>query len=116
MNPVAIFKALGHEQRYALFLDLVNGSKPSSIDGITSEDTACCVLDLTEQHNLAQSTISHHLRVLVNSGLVRQERRGTYRIYRVDEKAWQTFREYVATLNVCCTSDHCPPMGWLPRE
>lgn len=116
MNPVSIFKALGHEQRYALFLDLVNGSGASCCDGIASNESACCVLDLTERHDLAQSTISHHLRVLVDAGLVRQERHGTYRVYQVDDKTWKAFREHLATLNVCCATDRCLPVGRLPRD
>lgn len=114
MNPVAIFKALGHEQRFSLFFDLIRGNGSSCCNGLAPEDNACCVLDLTDRHDLAQSTISHHLRVLVDAGLVYQERRGTYRIYRVNAKTWEAFREHVATLNVCYSTEQAPPAGRLP--
>ena len=41
-----------------------------------------CVCDLTAAFDVAQSTISHHLRVLRESGLVDCERRGTWVYYR----------------------------------
>jgi ArsR family transcriptional regulator len=40
-----------------------------------------CVCDLTEAFDVAQSTISHHLRVLREAGLVDCERRGTWVYY-----------------------------------
>jgi ArsR family transcriptional regulator, arsenate/arsenite/antimonite-responsive transcriptional repressor len=42
-----------------------------------------CVCDLTAAFGVAQSTISHHLRVLREAGLVDCERRGTWVYYRV---------------------------------
>jgi ArsR family transcriptional regulator len=59
------------------------------------------VVDLIARHSLAQSTISHHLGILMASGLVRQERRGTYSLYRVDAEAWEEFRQYTAALGIC---------------
>jgi ArsR family transcriptional regulator len=40
-----------------------------------------CVCDLTDAFDVAQSTISHHLRVLREAGLVDCERRGTWVYY-----------------------------------
>ena len=40
-----------------------------------------CVCDLTEPLGLTQPTVSHHLKVLVEAGLVRRERRGTWAWY-----------------------------------
>jgi ArsR family transcriptional regulator, arsenate/arsenite/antimonite-responsive transcriptional repressor len=41
------------------------------------------VCDLTEAFDLTGPTISHHLRVLRETGLVTSERRGTWIYYRV---------------------------------
>lgn len=109
MDPVVIFKALGHDQRYALFLDLIKSCGSSCCNDISPGETACCVLDLTERHDLAQSTISHHLKILVDAGLVHQERRGTYSVYRINDKTWAAFREHVAAMNICQVVDHCLP-------
>src|SRR6476620_3574384 len=43
----------------------------------------CCVCDLTATFDLSQPTVSHHLRVLRDAGLVESTRRGTWAYYRV---------------------------------
>jgi ArsR family transcriptional regulator, arsenate/arsenite/antimonite-responsive transcriptional repressor len=45
---------------------------------------AVCVCDLTRGLGLAQPTVSHHLRVLRDAGIVRSERRGTWVYYEFD--------------------------------
>ncbi|MEP7059183.1 MAG: metalloregulator ArsR/SmtB family transcription factor [Actinomycetota bacterium] len=42
-----------------------------------------CVCDLTEPLGLSQPTVSHHLRVLTEAGLVEREQRGRWVYYRV---------------------------------
>jgi ArsR family transcriptional regulator len=42
-----------------------------------------CVCELTEAFTLTGPTISHHLKVLREAGLVDSERRGTWVYYRV---------------------------------
>ena len=42
-----------------------------------------CVCELTEAFDLTQPTISHHLRVLREAGLIDAERRGTWVYHRV---------------------------------
>lgn len=48
-----------------------------------------CVCDLTEPLALTQPTVSHHLRVLREAGLVESEKRGTWVYYRVQPAALQ---------------------------
>lgn len=43
-----------------------------------------CACDLTVCIELAQPTVSHHLRVLREAGIVASERRGTWVYYRLD--------------------------------
>jgi ArsR family transcriptional regulator len=40
-----------------------------------------CVCDLTEPLDLGQPTVSHHLKVLVEAGLLHREKRGTWAYY-----------------------------------
>jgi ArsR family transcriptional regulator, arsenate/arsenite/antimonite-responsive transcriptional repressor len=42
-----------------------------------------CVCNLTAPLGLSQGTVSHHLRVLREAGLVEREQRGTWAYYRV---------------------------------
>jgi ArsR family transcriptional regulator len=43
----------------------------------------CCVCDLNAAFELSQPTISHHLKVLRDAGLVESTRRGTWAYYRL---------------------------------
>jgi ArsR family transcriptional regulator len=46
-----------------------------------------CVCDLTAPFDVSQPTISHHLKVLRDTGLVDSERRGTWVWYRARREA-----------------------------
>lgn len=66
------FKALGDPVRLRL-LSIV-ASQPGG---------EACVCDLTAAFDLSQPTISHHLKVLRETGLLECERRGTWVFYWV---------------------------------
>ena len=68
------FKALGDPVRLRL-LSLIASAGPEA-----------CVCDLNEAFDLSQPTISHHLKVLREAGLVSSERRGTWVYYRLHPK------------------------------
>ena len=42
-----------------------------------------CVCDLTEPVNLSQPTVSHHLKILVEAGLLSRTRRGSWAFYAI---------------------------------
>lgn len=70
-----LFKALGDPVRLRLLsLIAASGSEP-------------CVCDLTETFELTGPTISHHLRVLREAGLVDCQRRGTWIHYWIRPEA-----------------------------
>lgn len=48
-----------------------------------SETGEACVCDLTPAVGLAQPTVSHHLKVLTEAGLIEREKRGTWAWFRV---------------------------------
>jgi ArsR family transcriptional regulator len=52
-----------------------------------------CVCDLTEPLGLSQPTVSHHLKVLVNAGLLAKERRASWVWFRIVPERWQALRE-----------------------
>ena len=51
-----------------------------------------CVCDLTAAFDLSQPTISHHLRVLRDVGLVTAAKRGTWSYYRLVPDAVEPLR------------------------
>jgi ArsR family transcriptional regulator, arsenate/arsenite/antimonite-responsive transcriptional repressor len=69
-----MFKALGDPVRLRLL-------------SMIASTTEICVCDLTDAFEVTDATISHHLRVLRESGIVDGERRGTWVYYRVRREA-----------------------------
>ena len=67
-----VFKALGDPTRVRL-LSLI----------AASTDGEACACDLIEPVNLSQPTVSHHMRQLVDAGLVTREQRGKWAYYRL---------------------------------
>ena len=55
-----------------------------------------CVCHLTDAVNLAQPTISHHLKVLFAAGFVSRERRGTWIYYRLRHEALQGLSAFLS--------------------
>jgi ArsR family transcriptional regulator, arsenate/arsenite/antimonite-responsive transcriptional repressor len=49
----------------------------------SSPDAEACVCDLTAPLGLSQPTVSHHLRILTESGLLEREKRGVWAYYRL---------------------------------
>lgn len=66
------FKALGDPVRIQL-LSLI----------ASAEDGEACACDLVEPVGRSQPTVSHHLKILREAGLVRSEKRGTWVWYAV---------------------------------
>src|SRR5262249_45900339 len=52
-----------------------------------------CVCHLTDSLELSQPTVSHHLRVLFEAGLVERERRGNWVYYRAVPHVFAELRE-----------------------
>ena len=55
-----------------------------------------CVCHLIEPLGLSQPTVSHHLRVLTDAGLLGRERRGTWMFYRLIPERVEALREALA--------------------
>jgi ArsR family transcriptional regulator len=68
----AVFKALGDPTRLRL-VSLIAGH----------DDAEACVCDLTSPVGLSQPTVSHHLKVLVDAGLLERTQCGKWAYYRI---------------------------------
>lgn len=56
-------------------------------------DHETCVCHLTEPLGLTQPTVSHHLKVLLEAGLVEREQRGSWAFFRVLPEPLAAVRE-----------------------
>jgi|SRR5579872_4528752 len=81
-NLAAAFKALADPTRVAIVSRLAAGE--------------CCVCDLNAAFDLSQPTISHHLRLLREAGLVESSRSGTMAWYRLVPERIDELRDVLA--------------------
>src|SRR5437764_12343128 len=64
------------------FRALADPTRVAIVNRLSGADELC-VCDLTAAFELSQPTISHHLRILREAGLVESSRRGTWAYYRL---------------------------------
>lgn len=81
-----VAKALADPQRIEILHLLAVAQRP------------VCVLDLEYHLGLAQSTVSHHLKVLVDSGLCSREPRGRWTYYSTRADSIAGFRHQLERL------------------
>jgi ArsR family transcriptional regulator len=60
-------------------------------------DGEACVCHLATPIGLSQPTVSHHLKLLYDAGLLAREKRGTWVYYRVVLERLETLRRVLAT-------------------
>jgi ArsR family transcriptional regulator, arsenate/arsenite/antimonite-responsive transcriptional repressor len=65
-----------------------------------SQQGMVCACDFTACCDVAQPTISHHLKVLRRSGWVRAERRASWVYYTLEPQAVARFREIAGGMEV----------------
>jgi ArsR family transcriptional regulator, arsenate/arsenite/antimonite-responsive transcriptional repressor len=70
-----LFRALGDPTRVRIVNLLANSTEP------------VCVCDMNSEFDLAQPTMSHHLKKLVAAGLLSREQRGTWAYYSLNGEA-----------------------------
>jgi ArsR family transcriptional regulator len=82
---VQLLQALGHPTRLAIVRELTAGDQVCACDF-----TSCC--------DVSQPTISHHLRILKEAGVIESERRGTWIFYRIVPAAADRLRALAGEL------------------
>ena len=61
-----------------------------------------CACNLLERFNITQPTLSHHMRILCDSGLVHARRDGKWMHYSLDREKLESFRLFFGAL---CSQD-----------
>ena len=78
-EPLAVHE---RDQLAAQFKALADPTRVAIINSLSATEEVC-VCNLTQAFELSQPTISHHLKVLREAGLVESSRRGTWAYYRL---------------------------------
>jgi ArsR family transcriptional regulator len=83
---VAPLSDASRKELAARFKALADPTRVAIVNRLAATEE-CCVCDLTGAFELSQPTISHHLRLLREAGLVEASRRGTWAYYRLIPEA-----------------------------
>ena len=94
-RTAVIFKAFCDENRIMILQMLKNGEK--------------CACELLEEMNITQPTLSHHMKILCDSGIVEGRRDGKWTYYSISGTGVAAARQYLdlltnaeETKSVCC--------------
>lgn len=95
---VLIFKALADTNRL-MIVDMLS----------CGELCACKIL---EKFNITQPTLSHHMKILCECGLVNGRKQGTWTYYSLNEKMVQDFKNFLCAVttgkeNCICKEGGC---------
>lgn len=95
-DVVKIFKALGDENRLKI-LNIIGSHE-------------ICACNLLEYLNIGQPTLSHHMRILCDSGIVNARKEGKWIHYKINQDILKNTADYMQhtiyngnnTVQSCC--------------
>lgn len=97
-EDVRRIKALADENRLSIMNALQHGEK--------------CACVLLEEMNISQPTLSHHMKILCDSGLVTYRKEGKWMYYSISKEGVQSFREMIGSYARCdCEEDESVSCG-----
>jgi ArsR family transcriptional regulator len=86
-----LFKALGDPARVRI------------VNLLATNGGAVCICDLIAPVGLAQPTVSHHMKKLVDAGLVEREQRGKWAYFSLKRDAAEKLAAVADLKGACCT-------------
>jgi len=109
-SPDIVTATLGIEGHSALAPRFAALAHPARLDILRhlAERDACCNKDVVSRMNLAQSTVSQHLKVLVEAGLVRYTPERQRSMYSLDREALAAVSHALGCLVACCCGSPMP--------
>jgi DNA-binding transcriptional ArsR family regulator len=97
MQEIDVLKALANERRLQI-LDWLKEPRahfPEQVDGDLVEDGVCALL-IAQKLGITQATLSEHMRVLTQTGLLRPRRIKQWIFYKRDEATINAARVLVS--------------------
>ena len=94
-RTAAVFKALGDENRIRILKLLTGGEK--------------CACKLLDELSVTQPTLSHHMKILCDSGIVSGRKEGKWMYYSISEQGAEYARNLLRELTTvsCCKAEPC---------
>lgn len=91
LDYVLLLKALGDETRLKIFHLLSKGE--------------LCACNLLEEFQITQPTLSYHMKILSESGLVNGQKDGIWMRYSINEETLKLLLELFNSINISLTNN-----------
>jgi ArsR family transcriptional regulator len=98
-------RALSDEQAAAtaaVFKALADPARVRIVNVLATSGEPVCVCHLIEPLGLSQPTVSHHLKRLLEAGLLEREQRGKWAYFSLRPEAVETLSAVVDLKGACC--------------
>ena len=95
-----------YADRALLFKSLADPSRLEIVDMLSCGELCACMI--LERFKITQPTLSHHMKILCDCGLVVGRKEGKWTYYSLVEKVVQDFRAFLTQVtscdeNCCCS-------------
>jgi ArsR family transcriptional regulator len=85
-----------------LFKALADPARVRIVNALATSDEPVCVCHLIEPLGVSQPTVSHHLKKLLDAGLVEREQRGKWAYFSLKREAVETLAAVADLKGACC--------------
>jgi ArsR family transcriptional regulator len=93
VRPVRPLPARDQQRLVAAFKALADPTRIEILRLVGAQSGPVCVCDIVDRFDLAQPTISHHLKVLREAGLLRTSKIGIWAFYELEAEAKDLLEE-----------------------
>ncbi len=93
-NLVQIFKTLAEENRLKILL-FIYKKEWECKDGELSCQNETCIKDLSKALSITIPTISHHIKELVNAGLITTKKEGRWVYCKINQNTFRKSRDFL---------------------
>src|SRR5689334_9069957 len=90
------------EATAALFKALADPARVRAVNLLATSDDPVCICNLTEPLGLSQPTVSHHMKKLLEAGLVEREQRGKWAYFSLKRDAVARLAAVADLQGACC--------------
>jgi ArsR family transcriptional regulator len=106
VNISKVCDALGNEVRYQIVRSLKNKSIATCCNRIEYHENGISVGDVVNATGLAQSTVSQHIKVLLEAEVIYKEKRGQWTCFFLNNSVVEEFiKELSKELSHACCND-----------
>jgi ArsR family transcriptional regulator len=85
-----------------LFKALADPARVRIVNVLATSEDAVCICNLIEPLGLSQPTVSHHMKRLLDAGLVERDQRGKWAYFSLRPEAAETLAAVADLKGACC--------------